>query len=334
MSNTERIPFDSVMAMFHAEPAFQSDVIASKREPIWEGDGGRLASIAQIRGLFRPVFTPCYHQAYWWWPRPQSSSVAKARDGCQLNTSASPALHHYQNVPEDRNEHKGFPDESTTAFSGETSLAHNITVVEGRLEQMGVRYSRLRSEPPNNPFSSRLTPSPRASVNENHRQKTLSYIHQVLDSNGIIPNRSQWDRAMHTFCDEVHILVPFLHLPSVWEAYESMWASLSVPNASHHFRRSEWRFTFAWVLLCLANGTCVESSRVDNQDRQYSAGWSLYRAARDIFGDLLDVFSQCTDQILLLQNIVLMVRPSIDLLVALLIDWHGILTYRLYIFFD
>ena len=240
----------------------------------------------------------------------------KPRDKSDPNTSRSSGSHTHENIPEDRSGHKGFRDESITAFSGETSLAHNITVVEGRLEQMGVRYSRLRSESLNHSFSSRLTPSPRALPNENYRQQTKSYIYQVLDSHGILADRLQWDRAMHTFCDEVHILVPFLHLPSVWEAYEKLWECLLRPTSGHNSRRGEWRFTFACVLLCLANGTCVEYSRVDDQEGRYSAGWSLYRAARKAFGDLLDVFSECTDQILLLQNIVLMVRLGIAFFTA------------------
>ena len=28
---------------------------------------------------------------------------------------------------------------------------------------------------------------------------------------------------MHTFCDEVHVLVPFLHLPSLWQLYDDLW---------------------------------------------------------------------------------------------------------------
>lgn len=121
---------------------------------------------------------------------------------------------------------------------------------------------------------------------------------------------------MNTFCDEVLILVPFLHLPSVWEAYESMWDDKLVTPSVPGSPRAEWRFTSSYVLLCLANGTCVESSRVNDQEVQYSAGWSLYRAARDIFGDLLDVFGQCTNQILLLQNIILMVGFIMNLSIA------------------
>ncbi|KAJ5363112.1 hypothetical protein N7541_003956 [Penicillium brevicompactum] len=210
--------------------------------------------------------------------------------------------------PGTRSEARGGADESITPFSGETSLTHNMTVVEGRLKQMGVKYPRMRSGSPDQSFASHLTPSLPESPTEspNHQAKSKLLI-QILTSHKIVPDRVQWDRVMKTFCDEVLVLVPFLHLPSVWEAYENLWDGFLLPESSHQLDLEEWRLTSSYVLLCLANGTCVESSRVNDQEMQYSAGWSLYRAARDIFGDLLDVFGECTNQILLLQNILLMV---------------------------
>jgi hypothetical protein len=173
---------------------------------------------------------------------------------------------------------------------------------------MGVRYARLRSTSPNQPFASRLTPSPCESPNTRPRHQTQGYVYQLLDPHGIVPDRKQWDQLMHIFCDEVHILVPFLHLPSLWEAYSKVWENSCGPESSPYHRNAESRFTLAHILLCLANGKCVISSRVNGPEGRYSAGWSLYRAARDIFGDLLDVFSECSNQILLLQTILLMVR--------------------------
>lgn len=214
----------------------------------------------------------------------------------------------HKGSPGIRNERSGGADENITPFSGETSLTHNITVVEGRLEQMGVRYPRMRSGSPHQTFASHLTPSPPSSPTETpHHQENSKLLFQVLSSHKIVPDRVQWDRVMKTFCDEVLVLVPFLHLPSVWEAYENLWDGFLYPESNHQSQLGEWRLTSSYVLLCLANGTCVESSRVNDQEVQYSAGWSLYRAARDIFGDLLDVFSDCKNQLLLLQNILLMV---------------------------
>jgi hypothetical protein len=192
------------------------------------------------------------------------------------------------------------------AFSGETSIAHNLTVVEGRLEQMGVQYSRERSTSPNGQFRSNLTPSPESSF-RGFKEQGTSLTQRVLRKHGIIPDRDQWEVIMHTFCDEVHVLVPFLHLPAVWRLYKQTWTISFDQESSCSSNSEAQRFQAAHILLCLANGKCVESSRFEGDEGPYSAGWSFYSAARDAFGDLLDGFSQCTDQIFLLQTVVLMV---------------------------
>lgn len=192
-------------------------------------------------------------------------------------------------------------------FSGETSLAHNLTVVEGRLEQMGVEYSRFRSDSPNGQYRSNLTPSPELSLRQ-FPGKEISLIHRVLRNYAIIPNRGQWEVIMHTFCDEVHVLVPFLHLPGMWKVYEKTWEVSFDQISSGYDLDGTHRIQTAHILLCLANGKCVESSRFEGDEGPYSAGWSFYSAARDIFGDLIDGFGQCGDQIFLLQTVVLMVR--------------------------
>lgn len=192
------------------------------------------------------------------------------------------------------------------AFSGETSIVHNLTVVEGRLEQMGVQYSRERSTSPNRQYRSNLTPSPESSFRRFQEQGT-SFTQRVLHKHSIIPDRGQWEAIMHTFCDEVHVLVPFLHLPAMWRLYEQTWAVSFDQSSSRSSESGIQRFQTAHILLCLANGKCVESSRFERDEGPYSAGWSFYSAARDTFGDLLDGFSQCTDQIFLLQTVILMV---------------------------
>jgi hypothetical protein len=198
------------------------------------------------------------------------------------------------------------PQPQVPTFSGETSIAHNLTVVEGRLEQMGVQYKRLRSSSPSPRFTSRLTPSPNESTDFSPEQHT-SFIQKVLDAHRIVPDRRQWDGLMHTFCDEVHILVPFLHLPSLWKLYDDIWRSGFNRQSDGQLENGSHRVQAAHVLLGVANGRCVESSRLEEDQSSYSAGWSLYSAARDIFGDLIDGFQQCADQILVLQTVILMV---------------------------
>ncbi|KAJ5110251.1 hypothetical protein N7532_002896 [Penicillium argentinense] len=207
---------------------------------------------------------------------------------------------------EERPRSSSTPSAEVPTFSGETSITHNLTVVEGRLEQMGVQYAGFRSTSPSSQYRSRLTPSPESP----HRYKMdreMSFTQRVLAAHGILPNRVQWEGLMHTFCDEVHVLVPFLHIPSLWMAFEESWDTLLNQKSRNHGPDVSQRFQAAHVLLCLANGRCVESSRFEGDEGPYSAGWSLYGAARDMFGDLLDGFRQCPDQIFLLQTVLLMV---------------------------
>ncbi|KAJ6003205.1 hypothetical protein N7451_005752, partial [Penicillium sp. IBT 35674x] len=193
-------------------------------------------------------------------------------------------------------------------FSGETSITHNLTVVESRLEQMGVQYARLQSASPNREFRSCLTPSPENSARR-HTEIRTTLLNQVLDAHGLAPDREQWDGLLRTFCDEVHVLVPFLHLQNLWELYERMWTNSLEAQTESNDRQRDGAVCvqYAHILLCLANGRCVESSRFEGDEGRYSAGWSLYNAARDMFGDLLDGFTQCADQIFMLQTVLLMV---------------------------
>ncbi|KAJ5699140.1 hypothetical protein N7462_001145, partial [Penicillium macrosclerotiorum] len=205
-----------------------------------------------------------------------------------------------------RSGHNRTPSPRVPTFSGETSIAHNLTIVEGRLEQMGVQYTTRLSKSPNMAFASRLTPSPETALNH-FSEWQPSFIQKILDAHGIVADRQQWDELMHTFCDEVHVLVPFLHLPSLWNLYEDTWRT-SFNHGTNDLNRSNIsRVRVAHVLLSIANGKCVESSCFEADHGSYSAGWSLYCAAREIFGDLLNAFRQCTDQLLVLQTVVLMV---------------------------
>lgn len=196
------------------------------------------------------------------------------------------------------------------AFSGETSMAHTLTVVEGRLEQMGVPYQANRSAPQNHSFSSRLTPSPDSSFSR-ATELQQSFILRILDHHGVLPNRQQWDGLMTMFCDEVHILVPFLHPPSLWTLYEEMCACCLRCQSNTPEQSSFGRLQAAHILLCLANGRSVESSQSEGGQSSYSAGWSLYSAARELFGDLLDGFGRLNDQLFLLQTVLLMVRLDV-----------------------
>ncbi|KAJ5122931.1 hypothetical protein N7448_009028 [Penicillium atrosanguineum] len=211
-------------------------------------------------------------------------------------------------VPRDSNESlfaRGNLSLQVPTFSGETSIAHNLTVVEGRLEQMGVHYGH-RPASPDHSFRSCLTPSPEPPTNHSP-DRHADFIPRVLQAHGIIPDRKKWEGLMHTFCDEVHILVPFLHPPSLWNLHEEIWESSFGDQSGDYDRSMTRRMQAAHVLLCVANGRCVETSRAEGGSGPYSAGWSLYSAARGIFGDLLEGFRQCKNHVFVLQTVLLIV---------------------------
>lgn len=235
-------------------------------------------------------------------PRPKSIETGRKNNDARNQTEIPKGIERNEVIPPNSS-----PSPKVPTFSGETSIAHNLNVVEGRLEQMGVQYSRFRSESPNCRYRSNLTPSPESSIRHFPAHET-SLIQRVLRNHAIIPNRGQWEVIMHTFCDEVHVLVPFLHLPGMWRVYEKTWEVSFDQISNGYDLDGTHRIQTAHILLCLANGKCVESSRFEGDEGPYSAGWSFYSAARDIFGDLIDGFEQCADQIFLLQTVVLMVR--------------------------
>lgn len=96
---------------------------------------------------------------------------------------------------------------------------------------------------------------------------------------------------LDTCFDEVHVLYPFLHPPSVRQTHECLWKD-SLSSATGELEENqELRFSAAIVFICLALGRCTASSRIDKEDGAHSAGWSLYSVALDLARPLLDIAS-------------------------------------------
>jgi len=190
-------------------------------------------------------------------------------------------------------------------FSGETSIAHTLDQVEDHLAHIGGdenRYSAGTSQTAKT--SSPPSPVPhQEDHNESHEQ---IYITQVLSDFNIEPDRRCWDEFLDTFCEEVHILYPMLHLPTLRLTYTDMWDKhLLSPECE--LGHDDSRFTIAQIWICLAIGRCTQSARVHGEDGRHSAGWSLYDAAMHLIGDLLSSFRECSSPKLILQTLVLIV---------------------------
>ncbi|ODM17062.1 hypothetical protein SI65_07461 [Aspergillus cristatus] len=237
------------------------------------------------------------------------SSISRGLGGLNGSTSEplSPQDHRTNHGPRSLGSSsiKSPPKSSVPMFSGETSIAHTLDQVENHLAHIGGdenRHSAATSQTAKTSFPP--SPIPRGEVDdENHEQ---IYIRQVLNDFDIEPDRQCWDEFLDTFCEEVHILYPMLHLPTLRLTYTNMWGKhLLSPECE--LGRDDSRFSIAQTWICLAIGRCTQSARIHGEDGRHSAGWSLYDAAMHLIGDLLSSFQECSSPKLILQTLVLIV---------------------------
>lgn len=237
------------------------------------------------------------------------SSISRGLDG--LNGHASEVVSPHGHRPNHArslgsSSIKSPPKSSVPMFSGETSIAHTLDQVEDHLAHIGGVDGTRHSAATSQTAKTSLPPSPvphRADGDVQHEQ---IYIRQVLNDFDIEPDTRCWDEFLDTFCEEVHILYPMLHIPTLRQNYTDMWDKhLLSPECE--LGRDDSRFTIAQAWICLAIGRCTQSARIHGEDGRHSAGWSLYDAAMHLIGDLLSSFRECSSPKLILQTLVLVV---------------------------
>ncbi|PWY90423.1 hypothetical protein BO94DRAFT_514240 [Aspergillus sclerotioniger CBS 115572] len=186
------------------------------------------------------------------------------------------------------------------SFSGETSIRHVLDQVEGRLETTRRRGTATVMD------SSISTPALTPPPHHGGAKAIPDDIYSVLQIYGIEPKQSEWDKPLDVFCTEIHILYPFLHLPTLQAKYDMLWhgrlTQSHEPNTPNQLKNTG----VAQLLLCIAIGRCTESPRVQSREGRHSAGWSLYGAASELLGDLFGCFGSCSDPLELLQTLALM----------------------------
>lgn len=210
---------------------------------------------------------------------------------------------------------KALVRDEVNSFSGETSIRHVLEEVEERLETTQGHGGPATNAPHSQVSTPILTPPSHHERGEkspeynNYRNIFLTY--------GIQPKRPQWDKSLDIFCTEIHILYPFLHLPTLRNNHDVMWNSLALSSEPDIHKSKISEIALAQLLVCIAIGQCTESPRLENREGRHSAGWSLYGAAYGLIGDLLDSFESCPDPLLLLQTLALVVRSSPPLAICM-----------------
>lgn len=197
------------------------------------------------------------------------------------------------------------PKAPVPTFSGETSIAHTLDQVEGHLAHIGGAYQDRDSATTPQAARALLPPSPVSHQDDVSGGREKFSIREVLSKFDIEPDRPRWDEYLDTFCEEIHILYPMVHLPTLRLNYLGMWNQYLLSD--HELSRDNYRFTIAQLWICLAIGRCTQSPRLYGEDGRHSAGWSFYDAAMHLFGDLLTSFQECSSPILVLQTLVLIV---------------------------
>jgi hypothetical protein len=176
-------------------------------------------------------------------------------------------------------------DDDGHTFVGETSILHTLRQTEAQLGNLGAEFR------PNTPLSSGrpLTPKFCSTIDINAEKNSRSWLRSILLSYGIVPDKTEYDTLLYIFFDELHILYPFLHPPTVRQTYDYLWRRSLLVSPNDLEQDGESRISVAIVFICLANGRCTASSRVDNADATHSAGWSLYSVATYLLRQFLDL---------------------------------------------
>ena len=178
-------------------------------------------------------------------------------------------------------------DNDRHTFVGETSMLQALRQTEEQLNDLGPEFR------PNSPLSSGpgrpLTPKLRTALNANAEKNSRSWLRAILLSYGIVPDKAQCDTSLRTYFDEIDVLYPFLHPPTVWRTYDYLWQRSLLVSSDDLDGNEESRLSVAIVFICLATGRCTGSSRVDNADGTHSAGWSLYSVAMYLLRQFLDM---------------------------------------------
>lgn len=140
------------------------------------------------------------------------------------------------------------------------------------------------------------------------RRKVRPWLETILARYGLVADEQEWRRYLHVFLDDVHVLYPFLHPPSLWETFNELWEYSAFWSMASHEDHMQKRMSVALLCFCLALGRCSVSTRMDNADGVHSAGWSLHSVGIILMPDIMKMSNKCAKSLLTLQILIARVR--------------------------
>ncbi|KPM42903.1 hypothetical protein AK830_g3617 [Neonectria ditissima] len=154
--------------------------------------------------------------------------------------------------------------------------------------------------------------SPRAShqnfaSGEKRPRKMRGWLETVLKQHGIVPDEEEWRRYLVVFMDEIHVLYPVLHRPTIWETFNELWEYSALWSMTNSAEREQKRMSAALICFCLALGRCSVSTRMTDANGVHSAGWSLYSAGVALMQDTMEMSNTAAKSLLAMQILLLRV---------------------------
>ncbi|KAL4930911.1 transcription factor domain-containing protein [Aspergillus undulatus] len=219
-------------------------------------------------------------------------------DASQTPSNSKPAARTPSREPQ--NIHSNTPPDDTSPFVGETSMAHTLKEVENRFQKIRDTYG---TDSPSSP-SKTLRPLLNPAIDEDLSDQP-DQVRSAFKAHGIIADRAKWDQDLQAFIDEMHVLYPILHLPTLREEHARFWNNALDEQGA--CRTGDSQALTMQLLICLAIGRCTRASRAGPDEVQHSSGWSLYSAAMDLLGAEAGVFTLRGNPLPHLQTLALMV---------------------------
>lgn len=147
-----------------------------------------------------------------------------------------------------------------------------------------------------------------SSSGDHQVRKVRGWLEAILAHHGVLADEAAWRWHLQVFFDEVHVLYPFLHAPTVWETFDELWEYSALWAMTNAAEREHKRMSVAVVCFCLALGRCSVSSRMADASGVHSSGWSLYSVGMSLVQDAVEMNNMTAKSLVALQIIMLRVK--------------------------
>ncbi|KAL1856377.1 hypothetical protein Daus18300_010749 [Diaporthe australafricana] len=146
------------------------------------------------------------------------------------NDSQSPASAQLQRVLE--------PDGQS--FMGELSMTSALAEVDGSLsEESTGNIIKIAVDLPRDKYPGSNKPT----------RKVRGWLENILERYGVVADEDEWRRYMELFFEEIHVLYPVLHPPTVWETFNGLWEYGALWPMADSSEREEKRLSVALILV-------------------------------------------------------------------------------------